>query len=248
MKTLKTVFFFFIMPLLLSSCNSPNPQSKTLEFPQTTWNMNTEDVLQAYDITKDTAQVYTVAGRGTAFAVDNCNVFGEKADSVIFAFMDLKKDSSGNFPEYTEKLPDSDEVLCTVQVIYPADINVDRLLKNMEKEYGKTVPELTLYPLYQSVASGSLMTVQKYKESDDVKLWTGESINTLIPERESENYKDLWIPYRPNLTKKNWKEFSQNAGAVTIILQKSENSVTLYFDAYNLAVYYELKNQLGQLN
>lgn len=72
--------------LALRSCG----MSQTLEFPKTSWDMTPEEVLKAYQVKKEDTNLYEEQGRNAAFVLENQEVFGETAQTVMFSFMDME--------------------------------------------------------------------------------------------------------------------------------------------------------------
>lgn len=225
----KAVFIIFIASILLCSC-SRKEASDNLEFPKTKWGMSMEETLDAYGITKKDTSYYR---EGLTFIINDYELFGEKTSKIIFNFIDLKNGKP---------------ILCAVRVFYPDSADMNHVLKKMQKAYGKTVPEVPMYSLFQTL--GDELPEREYTESEHLKLWANKSVIQSIPENERENYRDRWKDYQSGLKDENWEEFSQNARMVNVIwsddgvFSKLEKNA-LDFNAFNLELYKEIKNQLS---
>lgn len=219
MKKVAMIIFFVIM--LLCSC-SKSTDSDYLEFPKTKWGMSMDAVLNSYGITKNDTSRYK---DGFSFTIKGQEVFGENTSEIIFNFIDLKK---------------GDPVLCDVKVTYPENTNMENVLNKMQIEYGETVSNINIYDLYQ--VFDDKLSEKTYTEYPFLKLWADRSVIDCIPEKEYENYRDVWEKYQPGLNEDNWEKFSQTASLVTVVWSNNgefpslaKNSLT--FNAYNLVVY-----------
>ena len=74
-----------ILLLALCSCGTP----RKLDFPKTTWNMTSDQVMEVYQVKQEDAAFYRESGRSLAFALENQEVFGEMAQTVQFNFIDV---------------------------------------------------------------------------------------------------------------------------------------------------------------
>ncbi|HCA70375.1 MAG TPA: hypothetical protein DEP17_08285, partial [Lachnospiraceae bacterium] len=121
------------------------------------------------------------------------------------------------------------------------------VLKKMQKAYGRTIPVVHIYSLFQTL--GDELPEREYTESEHLKLWANKSIIQFIPEKERENFRDRWKNYQPGLKDENWDAFSQNAKMVTVVWtddgSPSNEKNILDFNAFNLVVYNEIKSQLS---
>jgi hypothetical protein len=173
-------------------------------------------------------------------AIKDLNVFGEKSSETRFHFGDIK----GKNP-----------TLIAVEVRYPDDVNMDMVLKKMQKTYGSTVSEFSIFD-YFTIFDDKLEET-KYVEADHLKLWSSKkSILKYIPENEIEIYRELWSKYQTPVTEdENWKRFS-NDGKLVSIAWTDDNEIPfmknwdaqknkLYFDALNFNVYNGIKNELA---
>lgn len=229
MKRTVLIMFLIILLSLLCACHkTENPDN--LEFPKTTWDMNMEEVLDSYGITKKDTNFYRESSKAPSFMIEGYKVFGKEATQIVFNFIDLENNEN--------------EVLCMVKVIYPENTDMNHVLEEMKKTYLDTVSEISLYDLFQPLEDS--ITEIKYQDSENTKLWAGSPIAELIPEKESEAYRDLWIDFQPNLNADNWDMFSQNARTVAVVWSHEEDMNMLSFYAYNLAVYNHLNSQLSE--
>jgi len=225
----KIAFIIFIASILLCSC-SRKEDSDYLEFPKTKWGMSMEETLNAYGITEKNTSYYD---EGSTFIIDGYELFGEKTSKITFNFIDLKNGKP---------------ILCAVRATYPDSADMNQVLKKMQKAYGKMVPDIHLYSLFQVLDDE--LPERKYTESEHLKLWGSKSVIQSIPEKERESYRDRWKNYQPGLKDENWDAFSQNARMVTAIWSDNGEFPTLEknaldFNAFNLVLYKEIKGQLS---
>lgn len=225
----KIYIIFFAATLLLCSC-SKKENMDHLEFPKTTWGMSMEETLDAYEITKEDTSNYDVTSSSSSFMIEGLELFGEKTAKIIFGFLDL---------DCKEEL-----VLSQVKVMYPDHTDMNHVLEEMQKKYGETVSEISVFDLHQIMGDG--MLEMKYTESEQLKIWAGGSVMEYIPENESEAYRDLWKKYQRGLNDENWDTFMKNARMVHIFLGEHEESNSLQFYAYNVTAYHKVKSQLPE--
>lgn len=222
------VIILVFVTLLLCSCGT-SKNTAYLEFPQTTWGMSAQEVLDAYGITKEDTAAYEEGERNTYFMLKDQELFGEKTANIAFNFLDL---GSGR------------QELCAVRVFYAEDADMNKVLAKMEKTYGDTIPELTSYFLLSPLGDG-ILTPSEYTESEHLKLWGSSTLKETISEEEMQNYAPLWEEHQPGLDADSWQEFSENVRLVHVTWNDDERP-GLDFDAYNLAVYNELTRQLSE--
>lgn len=226
----KIIFLILLVAIFLCSCSSKK-DIDYLEFPKTKWGMTMDEALNAYGITeKDGLDYYE---EGSVFVIKDYKLFDEKTSKITFNFIDLK---------------DGNPVLCAVNVTYPENTDMSKVLKKMQKAYGEMISDISIYDLYQ--VHDDIMTDKKYSESEHLKLWADKSVIELIPENEINNYRDEWKNYQPRLSDENWDIFSKNARMVTVVWSNdgefpSLEKNSLSFNAYNLVVYNELKSRLS---
>lgn len=227
----KTVFMIFLVAnLLLCSCGSTEKQSN-LEFPKTTWGMSMEETLDSYQITIEDTSRYHETGRGSMFMIEDYELFGEKTSDTDFQFIDFA--DNGIFE------------LCYVRVTYLEGSDMNHVLTQMQKVYGETISDVTVYRGF-SAFGDKVLTEDHYAASENLKIWAGSSVTECIPENKSENYRKSREFFQYGLTEENWDIFSQNARMVTVIWSVDEGVNRLEFNAYQLAVYKELKNQFSE--
>ena len=229
--------------LLLSSCKMPE-ETQNLEFPKTEWDMSAEDVLKAYGITKEEADYYEESGRSIVISLKNQKVFGEKAETVLFGFLNLELGEDKDISQFEEEELDGDELLCAVTVMYPKDADMEKVQKELEKQYGKyKLSDMQEFSFYNALGEDTL-SVSEYEESDTLKLWGDETIENAIGEKDTAFFRENWPYYVPNLDESQWEEFSRNGHLVTVSMAKEEENKTVNFNGYNLAVYEEIKEEL----
>lgn len=223
----KVISMVVLLMLLLCACGSKK-DAGYLEFPKTTWGMSEQEVLDAYGVTKEDALQYDTGEKYTSVVLGGQQLFGEEADKVVLNFLDLGNGKQG---------------LYYVRVIYRENVDMKRVLAEMQKAYGGTIPAMTVYEQYSALDSGE-MPQHDYTESDQLKLWGSNILKEAISEKEIQNYAPLWEEYQEGLNTERWSDFCENARLVNVIWSDSEIP-QVDFNAYNLAVYNELTQQLS---
>lgn len=202
-----------------------------LEFPKTAWGISAEEVFDSYGISQADVSRSQEAGRGSMFTIEGKELFGEKTSEINFQFLDFGDNG--------------DMGLCYVRVIYPEGADMNHVLEKMREVYGKTVSDVSIYE-QNSALGNETIHAKDYRESDVLKIWSDKCIADFISDKESESYRNLWAFFQPGLNEENWGEFCETARMVTV-LWNNDDWKTLEFNAYNLCVYNELKNQLSEL-
>lgn len=229
--------------LLLSSCQMPG-EKQDMEFPKTEWDMSAEDVLKAYGVTKEGADYYEESGRAIAFSLKDQEVFGETAEAVLFGFLNIELGEDKDIRQFDEEELDGDEVLCAVTVMYPQGTDMEKVQKEMEKQYGKyKLSHMQEYAFYNALGEDGL-GINEWEESDTFKLWGNETIEKVIGEKDMAVFQEKWSYYMPNLDESQWEKFSQNGHLVSAFLRKDGDNPQVSFNAYNLAVYEEIEEEL----
>lgn len=202
-----------------------------LEFPKTAWGISAEEIFDSYGISQADVSRSQEAGRGSMFTIEGKELFGEKTSEINFQFLDFGDNG--------------DMGLCYVRVIYPEGADMNHVLEKMREVYGKTVSDASIYE-QNSALGNETIHAKDYRESDVLKIWADRCIADFISEKESESCRNLWAFFQPGLNEENWGDFCETARMVTV-LWNNDDWKTLEFNAYNLCVYNELKNQLSEL-
>lgn len=244
MKIKKSVIFVTVTAMfMLSACGKTTEEKSSekskLEVENTSWGMTVDETLKAYDITKESASLFSENTTGAVFAIENgYEMFGEKTERIVFQFLDLEKG------EGTKKL-------CQIDIIYPTNADMDKVLDEMKAKYGDTEKNIRIYEMFRSLSDEELPQYD-YEETDNLKLWGESSVSTSVPKEQDKEYEKLWENLQPGLTEENWAEFSENARLVTAVCASGEGAYPSFekngvsFNAYNLLVYEDLKEQLSE--
>lgn len=216
-------------------------EKQNLEFPKTEWDMSAEEVLKACGVTKEEADQYEEGGRSIVISLKNQEVFGEKAETVLFGFLNIELGEDKDIRQFDEEELDGDEILCAVTVMYPKDADMEKVQKEMEKQYGKyKLSNMQEFSFYNALGEDAL-AISEYEESDTLKLWGNETIEKAIGEKDVTLFQENWPYYMPNLDENQWEDFSQNGHLVSVSLVKDGENPMVNFNAYNLAVYEEIE-------
>lgn len=233
---------------LLCACET-NEKSRPsdnlpMEFPDTKWDMTMSEVMEAYGITQDDTVSYSDEGRGPFFIVENREVFGQTASSVSFSFINLKMDDTKNLQEFDEEMMSGQEVLNLVNVFYPAGTDMEPVVEELKQRYGEdTLSEITLYSPTDLPGSGGLAGVEREK-SETLLLWGNSSVASAVEKEDRPYFQENWSYFVSGLDEDTWDEFSEKGRMVTICCFTDTENPYIQFNAYNLAVYNELKAQM----
>lgn len=229
-KTISVFIIIIFSSSLLYLCIQDG-STNIFEYPGIVWGMSVEETLDSYGLTAEDTSLYNVSGRGAVFVIDGHEAFGEKTSKIIFNYIDFA--DNGRYE------------LCDVKVLYPDSADMTLVLRELQKAYGKTVPEVVIYEQLSPFGSEALAK-HSYAESDEVKLWAGSVVADFIPKAESESYEKGWEFFQTGLTPENWNEFTQNARTVSLIWSTEGEENMLKFDAYQFGVYKELNRRLSE--
>lgn len=233
--------------VLLSSCgaaqNGQATEGAELVFPQTRWDMNREQVMEACGVTEGDTLTYSGEGRGTYFSLGDYEIFGAQAEMVSFSFINLKLGESGDLQTFDEESLDGQEVLAAVYVQYPAGTDMTQVQAEMDKLYGDySLPEVTQFPLYSALDTGTL-NAQTLTESDTQKVWGSDTVAARLGEQDASFFRENWPTYQPDMTVDDWEMFSGQARLVTVVGDFGAENPSVRFDAYPMAVYLELASR-----
>ena len=167
-------------------------------------------------------------------------MFGEKTSQIYFSFVDA---SFSGKPQQ----------LYEIRVVYPDDADMEQVLKKMKKDFGKTVPNISLYSLLS-------MAVSEYEEKENAAYWTSQSLKecgqkagikkAVVPKENAEEYKRMWENFQQGLNAENWDEFSEKshltygiyAGGKDAVPMFEKNGICLF--AGNLILHNAIMEQL----
>ncbi len=263
-----TIMILLICSLFLCSC-SEKQLYQNLEFPGTSWEMNIRDVLNALNIKKEdlsTASI-SVEGISSTLQLEGYELFGAKTKYLGFSFFDFTKFAE-DWPERNdtayynlldEQQNDSKERFLDqiahhkflgILVTYPKHMDMDKVITEMKKIYGKPLPNLTLYE-----DNGSFHFSPKpkeYKDSEQIKVWGSDCIAAFIPKNESEAYRNAWKKYyihKGMVDAENgvtWNTFTKTARMQSILCQNEKDCKQLLYNSYNACVYRTLYSQISK--
>ncbi len=218
---------FLVVFSILSGCS----QSENIELKDMPWGITMEEVLETCGVDKDTVTNLTENENDSYFTLENGQeLFGEKTSQISFSFVDA------SFSGKSKKLYE-------IRAVYPDDADMENVLKKMKKDFGKTVPNITLYPLHS-------MTASEYEENENAAYWTSKSVKEAVPKENAEEYEKMWENFQQGLTSENWKEFSEKshltygiyAGGKDAVPMFEKNGVCLF--AGNLVLHNAIMEQL----
>lgn len=246
MKKIFSVFVILLTALLFGACSDAKSDNSDLNFPKLNWGMSREEVMEASGIAEEDMQGYGDEMQYSAvYIVEGYEVFGETSDNTRFEMLDLGSGTKG---------------LTAVTVEYPDSADMDHVLGEMKKAYGDTVPEVIRYDMMNMLQVEDSLPEVVYEESDNVKIWAGNSISEIIPQGQEDAYKKLWqekpyssatIPFQVGLSDDTWGEFSKNAKMVMVLWLKDGQEIfgsgnKLYFYALTQNVYNEITRRIAE--
>lgn len=233
-KLICALLSLFCLLMLLSACHTPSDVKNLLEFPKTNWNMSLQEVMQAYDITADTAGV-TVLEDESGFSVDELELFGQKTTNTIF---------------YFQSQADGKADLVKVLLNYPDDADMQLVRKELQNAYGGSMKQYTL--LRQNGASyeeeikektehyafwHSKLPISEYLNKTDM-----EAFQQFATSKDEElNAGGAWITYMQNapLVTITWEDDAKLTGNLTIPAD-SNFSVVKNQVVFNASILHEL--------
>lgn len=238
-KNLWTVLLLCMAFLCACGKTENKEQAKNLEFPGLTWGMTPEDVMNAFQTTKENTVLYDENSFTTSFGIEDMDVFGQKAERVLFNFIDYA--SFAQLPGQEE----GKQRLCQIRVYYPQDADIDPVKEKMEQTYGATVSEY--YPFDRQIdpENNPSIRLEPWKESESLQYWGSSILGDVLSENDLETYKTSWKNCRDGLNEDNWEFFKDHAKMVSVIFSDQEGEVGkgLEWDAHNLVVYQVLNRQ-----
>lgn len=225
---MKKVVFILILVAVVFLCSCGKKEDiDRLVLPKTTWGMSVQEVLDAYGITKEDTIMYEEMHRAVSFGLEDYELFGKAAFRTWFSFVDTM--NNGNME------------LGGITVQFSEDTDMEHVLDNMKKAYGKTVPE---FKVYHGMQVFDTLDGEEYTDSDSLKLWASRPVADFIPEKEYKEYGALWKDHLSTLNEENWDEFAREARMVTVACWYNASGNQISFDAYNLLIFNELKKQV----
>lgn len=224
---------------LLGGCG-PQGGDPDLEFPQTGWEMNAEQVMEAWGTTPEEVGNRTAAGRGTTFTLTDREVFGSQAEQITFSFLNLKPGETGDLQQFDAEALAGQEVLVGVWVQYPAGTDAQAVTDALNARYGDAaLTELTVYPLFSALDTGA--AAETLKADDTRKLWGSAPVASRLTDANTEFCRENWPLYRTELkTDADWDAFASQGRLVTIVCEQQQEGLSVWFNAYDLAVCNEL--------
>ncbi|MEE0657222.1 MAG: hypothetical protein UCO29_11215 [Blautia hansenii] len=210
----KLICFMALITFCAFSGCSESSQNENIELEDAPWGITMEDVFETYGVNKDTVENLIENKNDSYFALENGQeMFGEKTSQIYFSFVDA---SFSGKPQQ----------LYEIRVVYPDDADMEQVLKKMKKDFGKTVPNISLYSLLS-------MAVSEYEEKEN-----------------AEEYKRMWENFQQGLNAENWDEFSEKshltygiyAGGKDAVPMFEKNGICLF--AGNLILHNAIMEQL----
>lgn len=229
MKKPKYVLLFALLTAMLLLCGFKAQETTPCpEFPDVTWGMTAEEVLEAFDVTAEDVTVYHESDISVAFSIDNgCVLFGADTEKILFNFIDPQKGKG------TPKL-------CLMDITYPDTADMVLVAENMKAVFGDCADTIRRYGGFQL---DDELPSDDYEQTDHLKLWASETIKEMIPDGQNDNCEKYWEGFQAGLTKENWEEFSENACLVTAACASEEDTFPKFekngvsIDASNLIIY-----------
>ena len=229
MKKTKYVLLLALLTAMLLLCGFKAQETTPCpEFPDVTWGMTAEEVLEAFDVTAEDVTVYHESDISVAFSIDNgCVLFGADTEKILFNFIDPQKGKG------TPKL-------CLMDITYPDTADMVLVAENMEAAFGDCTDTIRRYGGFQL---DDELPRDDYEQTEHLKLWASETIKEVIPDGQNEICEKYWAGFQAGLTKENWEEFSENACLVTAACASEEDAFPKFekngvsIDASNLIIY-----------
>lgn len=117
-----------VMALALPSCQQDLGEIHSLEFPDASWGIFAEEVMDTYEVTQaDLGDGYQIDDTGNgSLTIPGASAFGEASDKIVFQFA------------WTGELEQ-------VRVYYPEDADMEKVLEEMKAEYGEPARSASKY-------------------------------------------------------------------------------------------------------
>lgn len=223
--------------IVLSSCKSKE-STEYLEFPKTNWDMTLDQVKTAYEVEEKDISNYM---ENSYLEIEGYKIFEEKSLKVKFHFGDIRGVSNK---------------LIAVEVEYPEDANMKKVLKHMTKTYGDTASEVNFIS-YSSLLMNDRFNEFPSQETEHLKVWSTGKLVDIVPKDKLDQYKEMWTKYlRAIPYDNNWDRLLDEGSLVTvgwtdqneIGIQANKNMLNnkLYFDAMHLKVYQYIQEEIGE--
>ena len=263
MKKLTVFLLFLILTLFLCSCGQRQPDQHW-EFPETSWGMNMEEVMNALNIQKEEISYIHPTFLSTLFHMEDYKLFGTRAESIDFHFLNfeayleedienklltIRQENQGLFDQnlYDDDVrlfqQNPEHKFCAVDVNYADNTDMEQVLAEMKKIYGDTFPHVTVYETQMSS-----MQPKEYKNSEQIHIWGTDVLDSRIAKKDSEAYRDGWKHYNQKIDQIDWADwdlFIQNARMEWILWINEENNKKLRFMALHEGIYRTLQEQIS---
>lgn len=223
----KKICLCIVCLLSIFLCSCGKKEDPSLNFPGLAWGMTPKEAKEALKLQDEDLDVSEESGRGSAFIVNDFELFGIKTKHTSFQFLDFADQGNYRF--------------CEVVAQYPDDADMDSVCEELKKRYGEPLPEITLYELNAFLG---MFGPETFKDSEQIKVWGTQDVSEQIPEKESAAYYQAWKPFLKSLTDDEaWDIFINTAKMNAILLQKDSKS--LMFFAYHEGVWNAVKEQVA---
>lgn len=238
-KRVLSMVLIMTAAIFLTFCSFRQPDP-CLNYPGLTWGMTPEEVLEVLEIPEENIADIDTSSRSESYRIRDMEMFGEEIDQMVLNFIDMT---------YTEDFPYGGEEgadcgLVDIRIFYRVDTDMERVFRKIKSIYGENVPEV--YEYATNVMDFKSLREEPTEESDIVKLWAGQKLAEVIPDELSEQYRDMWKPYKTGLNDENWERFRENGTLVTVtwVNNQEEEWNCVYLDGFHYEVYRELKRHI----
>lgn len=239
MKLRKVLILSTVTAVLLCGCG--REKNEYFELENTPWGMTMEETLKAYGI-ENTGDVMVVEGKYSQDFVleDGREIFGVKTERITFDFLDVTV--SGNTPRLSQ-----------IVIDYPADTDMNEVIKEMKKSFGDTTDKVIYYPIGESLINDTVSPLE-FEADEKLTLWESKTVAEAVPKAQAADYEKLWETPMGWLTPEQWPEFSQNASLVSAYGYNGskdapmESEKGFRINAVNLLIYRNILEQLEESN
>lgn len=264
MKKLPAFLLFF--SLFLCSCGQKQPDQHW-QLPGTSWDMNITEVMDVLNIqTEEISYIYP-SYLCTLFHIEDYELFGAKTKSIDFNFLNyeaylqedlasklltIRQENPDLYDQYLSDAdvrhfqPNPDHKLGAIYVDYPDNTDMEQVLKEMKKVYRDTIPNMIMYETQMSS-----MTPKEYKNSEQIQIWGTDVLDSYIPKKDSEAYRDGWKHYNQKIDHIDWADwdlFKKNARMEWVLWINEKDNKGLRFMGLHEGIYRTLHEQISEQN
>lgn len=233
-KIFTAIILFIVLLICLCLKLVFDDKDCNIQFFNKYWGMSVEQVKNNL-ISKDCNIVDEDIGKVSTFIrLNNYDkkVYGSEPSQIFLDFIDVG---------------DGVHRLYYITIMYHDDVDMEKVLKNMEKQLGNSLDSIRQYSPSPNILQKNNLRFYEYSESQSIKLWGDCRISDVVSNDKILQYQKVWDHNNSILNDENWSDFSNNAMLTTIMFSDGNNDILgkgIYFNAYNNLVYLYINGSL----